>query len=84
MAESARVKDYEKSLEFYTKIEYTNIENILNDKFTCSFCEKEFLPNRYHKTRSDLIFCGPCFAYMMTLPPFAGKTVERFLLGNVI
>ena len=84
MAALARVKDYDQNPVLYTEVDNTNSENIRNEKFICDFCEKKLTPSRHHQAESDLLLCRSCFVYMASLPPTAEKTVQRFLLGNVL
>jgi ribosomal protein L37AE/L43A len=83
MSALASVKDYNRKPIFYAEVEHTGSDNIRNEKFTCYFCEKKLTHRRYHQTESGLLLCRSCFVYKASLPPYAEKAVERFLLRNV-
>ena len=58
--------------------------NTENSGYICDRCEKRVTDKLIHRTASWLLLCQDCLHYMESLPNVLEKSVERFLLGNVV
>jgi hypothetical protein len=49
----------------------------------CDLCERKMNPTV--RIYNDIIcLCSPCFHHIQNLPKNAAKSIERFLVGNVV
>jgi hypothetical protein len=49
----------------------------------CELCEQAMNPT-IHIYKDQICLCKTCFGHMQQMPEILEKSVERFLIGNVV
>ena len=49
----------------------------------CQLCEQEMNPTGY-PLNEEIVLCRGCYHHMKRLPEVVIKSVERFIIGNVV
>ena len=80
----SRMPNYGAGVQYIAKSHFLYGTNILNSHFLCDYCDHRINDRLIHRTDTGLILCQDCLDYIEKLPSSMVKSVERFLLGNVV